>query len=148
MSTLAGMGSSAGSLANSQMSNYGNLAQLAGNLSNMGAQTDLQAANQMGQLGQLGQTLGLRDAAALEATGTTQQNLDQRNLDMAYQDFLTQSQYPQTQLNFMSSMLRGIPYSTATQTSNTAPASAYQPSGLSQIAGALSLYSALQGKTG
>jgi hypothetical protein len=147
MGALTQLGSAAGSLANSQMGQYGNLAQLAGNLSNMGAQTDLQAANQMGQLGQLGQTLGLRDAAALEATGTTQQNLDQQNLNMAYQDFLTQQQYPQTQLNFLSSMLRGIPYSTTTQSSNTGPAQAYQPSGLSQIAGALSLYSALQGKT-
>jgi len=149
MQNLTQLGSAAGSLANSQMGQYGNLAQLAGNLSNMGAQTDLSAANQMGQLGQLGQTLGLRDAAALEATGTTQQNLDQRNLDMAYQDFLQQRDYPQSQLNFMSNMLRGIPNQGGyTTQSNTGPAAAYQPSGLSQIAGALSLYSALQGKTG
>lgn len=143
---LAQMGSSAGSIANSQMGQLGNLGQLAGNLTNMGAQTDLQAGNQMAQLGQLGQTMGLRDAAALEATGTTQQNLDQRNLDLAYQDFLQQRDYPTTQLNMMNSMLRGMPYTTTTTRSETAPGTSFQPSGLSQIAGALSLYSALQGQ--
>jgi hypothetical protein len=144
---LASMGSSAGNIANAQMGQLGNLGQLAGNLTNMGAQTDLQAGNQMGQLGQLGQTLGLRDAAALEATGTTQQNLDQRNMDLAYQDFLQQRDYPQAQLSFMNNMLRGIPSQGGyTTSSNTAPANAYSPSGLSQIAGALSLYGALSGQ--
>lgn len=143
MGALGQLGSTAGSLANSEMGQYGNLAQLAGNLGNAYASNQLATGQQMGNLGQLGQTLGLRDTAALEAVGTTQQNLNQKNLDVAYQDYLNQLYYPQQQLGFMSNMLRGVPSQQIQTSANAGPANVYQPSGLSQIAGALSLYSAL-----
>ena len=124
------------------------LGQTAGNLATQGAQTQLAAANQMGQTANLGQTMGLRDLSALEATGQTQQTQDQKNLDLAYQDFLTQRQYPMQQLSMMNSLIRGLPYGTDTSTSATGPANTYQPSPLSQIAGAAALGKAFGLKEG
>ena len=62
--------------------------------------------------------------------GGQMQQQAQRPLDMAYQDFQNQQNYPYKQLGFMSDMLRGLPL---TQQSGTV----YQtpPSMLSQVAG-------------
>lgn len=143
MGALGQLGSTAGNLAMGQMGQYGNLAQLSGNLANQFANTQLQTGQQAGNLAQMQQMLGIRDTAALEAVGAQQQGLDQKNLDVAYQDFLNQTYYPQQQLGFLSNMLRGVPYSSSSSTASSGPASTYTPSGLSQLAGALSLYSAL-----
>lgn len=140
---LGQLGSTMGNVAAQQMGQYGNLAQLAGNMSTNYANSLLRAGGQMGQLGQMEQTMALRDAAALEAVGQTQQAQDQRNLDLAYGDFLEQRNYPQQQAGFLSNMLRGVPYGTSTTTTQTGPASSYQPSPLSQVAGAAALTSAL-----
>lgn len=102
----------------------------------------LNAGNQMGALGQMTQQAGLTDAAALEAAGTTQQNQNQKNLDLAYQDFLEQRDYPKTQAEWMSNLIRGVPYNTTTSNTTTGPGSNFQPSGLSQMAG---IYSLLKG---
>lgn len=102
----------------------------------------LQAGNQMGALAQQQQGMGLTDAAALEAAGTTQQNQNQKNLDLAYGDFQEQRDYPKTQAEWMSNLIRGQPYSTTTSSTSTGPGSNFQPSGLSQIAG---IYSLLKG---
>jgi hypothetical protein len=67
----------------------------------------LAAGQQYGNLAGASQSLGLRDAAALETIGATQQGQEQRNLDTAYGDFLEQRGYPGQQLNFLSSILRG-----------------------------------------
>lgn len=135
----------AGQLFGTDMSRLAGLGQTAGNLTSQGTRDALAAAQQMGALSNLGQTMSLRDAAALEAVGQTQQQQGQRNLDLAYQDFLEQREYPKTQLSFMSNMLRGIPYGTSTATSQTGPASTYQPSPLSQLAGSAALMSAFGG---
>lgn len=135
----------AGQLFGQDMSRLAGLGQTAGNLTSQGSRDALAAAQQMGTLSNLGQSMGLRDAAALEAVGQTQQQQGQRNLDLAYQDFLEQREYPKTQLSFMSNMLRGIPYGTSTATSQTGPASTYQPSPLAQLAGSAALVSALGG---
>lgn len=102
----------------------------------------LQAGNQMGALAQQQQGMGLTDAAALEAAGTTQQNQNQKNLDLAYGDFQEQRDYPKTQAEWMSNLIRGQPYSTTISSTSTGPGSNFQPSGLSQIAG---IYSLLKG---
>jgi len=136
-SRLAGLGQVAGNLTAAQQQNMGNLGYNAG------------------VLGQIGQSSALKDAAALEAVGTTQQNQVQKNLDTAYSDFLDQRNYPYQQVGFLSDIARGTPYSSfaSTQTSQTAP---YQgtmtASPLAQIAsaglGALSLSKALGLKDG
>jgi hypothetical protein len=134
--------------AQTDLARQAGLGQTAGNLATQGAQTQLAAANQMGNTANLGQTMGLRDLSALEATGQTQQTENQKNLDLAYQDFLTQRQYPAQQLSMMNSLIRGLPYGTDTSTSGTGPAQTYQASPLSQIAGAASLGKAFGLKEG
>jgi len=124
------------------------LAQLAGNQAEAQARTQLAAGQQMGNLGQLGQAMTLKDIAALEAAGQTQQQQGQKNLDIAYQDFLEQRGYPQKQLEMMNALIRGLPYSTSGQTSSTGPASIYQPSPFAQLAGAFSLGKAFGLKEG
>lgn len=136
-SRLAGLGQVAGNLTAAQQQNMGNLGYNAG------------------VLGQIGQASALKDAAALEAVGTTQQNQVQKNLDTAYSDFLDQRQYPYQQVGFLSDIARGTPYQSfaSTQETKTAP---YQgtmsASPLAQIAsaglGALSLSKALGFKDG
>jgi hypothetical protein len=92
-----------------------------------------QAAQAAGQLGQLGQTqFGQQQAinAAQQQVGAIQQAQAQQGLDLAYQDFLKQRNYPYQQLAFMSDMTRGIPLSQSAQQIYTAP-----PSPVSQLGG-------------
>jgi hypothetical protein len=84
---------------------------------------------------QIGQDLGLRQAAALSGIGDIQQGQAQRNLDLGYQDFLEQREFPRTNVGFLNSALRGVPYSSTASTMGTGPSSVYQPSPLAQIAG-------------
>jgi len=74
-----------------------------------GLQTGLQAAGQLGQLGQIqyGQEMGINQLQS--QYGAQQQQQAQRPLDMAYQDFQNQQNYPYKQLGFMSDMIRGLP---------------------------------------
>jgi len=74
-----------------------------------GLQTGLQAASTLGQLGQTeyGQKLGINQLQS--QYGQQQQQQAQRPLDMAYQDFINQQNYPYKQLGFMSDMIRGLP---------------------------------------
>ena len=97
-------------------------------LQGMGQAT--QAAQTLGQLGQtqFGQEMGISDALA--KAGAVQQAQGQQGLDLAYQDFMQQKNYPYQQLAFMSDMLRGLPLSQAAQQQYTAA-----PSTLSQLGG-------------
>ena len=90
----------------------------------------IQAASTLGQLGQTqyGQQMGISDALA--KAGAVQQAQGQQGLDLAYQDFLQQKNYPYQQLAFMSDMLRGLPLSQAAQQQYTAA-----PSTMSQLGG-------------
>jgi hypothetical protein len=89
-----------------------------------------QAAATLGQLGQTqyGQQMGINQAQ--QQAGAMQQALQQQGLDVNYQDFLKQKNYPYQQLAFQSDMLRGLPMSQSAQTMYSAP-----PSGYSQAAG-------------
>ena len=90
----------------------------------------LQAASTLGQLGQtrFGQQMGISDAIA--RAGAVQQAQGQQGLDLAYQDFNQQKNYPYQQLAFMSDMLRGLPLAQSAQTQYQAP-----PSTMSQLGG-------------
>jgi hypothetical protein len=72
-----------------------------------GAGQAAQAGQAMGQLGAAEQAANLERLKAQEAFGAMTQQQQQAALDMAYQDFLTQQQYPYKQLGFMSDLLRG-----------------------------------------
>jgi hypothetical protein len=79
-----------------------------------GSQLGLQGlglAGQMGQqFGQLGQTAFGQQAAAAQAqqsAGAVQQAQQQDQLNKRYEEFMQQKYYPQEQLQFLSSLLRG-----------------------------------------
>ena len=79
-----------------------------------GLQTALSGASQLGGLGstQFGQQkdiLGLQNIA-----GAQQQAQTQAGLTQGYEDFLAKQKYPYQQLEFMSNIMRGTPYSTTT----------------------------------
>lgn len=58
--------------------------------------------------------LAYQDAGALWGIGSQQQAQNQRNLDLAYDDFIRQVLWPQEQLNWLSGILAGTPYSSTT----------------------------------
>ena len=96
-----------------------------------GIQQQLAAANMLGNLGQaeFGQQKDIINA--LNAAGAQRQGLEQQKLDLNYQDFMRQQQYPYQQLGFMFDALRGLPLGQYSQ-------STYQkdPSLISQGVGA------------
>lgn len=105
------------------------------------SQADL--ARQQGALAQLAELAkteqGLRtsDVAQLQSIGAEQQAQAQKGLDIAYQDFLTQQQWPQQQINAMSTTLRGLPPAAVpTTSSQVGSTTQFAPSPLSQIASA------------
>ena len=125
--------------------------QFGANLGLQGYQGALSGLGQAGQaastLGQLGQTqFGQESAlnAERQKIGAIQQAQAQQGLDLGYQDFLKQKNYPYQQLAFMSDMLRGLPLSQSAQQVYTAP-----PSTASQLGGlgmsALGIYGASGG---
>lgn len=89
-----------------------------------------QAAATLGQLGQTqyGQQMGINQAQ--QQAGAMQQALQQQGLDVNYQDFLKERNYPYQQLAFQSDMMRGLPLSQSAQTMYAAP-----PSAASQFGG-------------
>lgn len=98
----------------------------------------LAAGKELGALGTAGQSAYLRDAAALEGVGTTLQGQDQKNLDVMYQDFLNQRDYPRQNVSFLSSVLRGsqVPTSQSSQSTQPATQSQMAQSPLAQVTGA------------
>jgi hypothetical protein len=95
----------------------------------------LAAAQQQGALAQMGQQLGLRDTAALETIGQTQQQQNQRNLDVANQDYLEKRDYDRNNIAFLNSALRGMSMPQSETKISSAPGTNFQPSPLSQFAG-------------
>ena len=110
-----------------------NAAQIAGLQTGMqGAQAATQAGATLGQLGigeqqQFENLMKLRAAAAGE-----QQAMTQKELDLAYQDFISQQQDPYKQLGFLSDILRGSANLAATGGKTVYE---QQPSVLSQMVG-------------
>lgn len=74
-----------------------------------GLQTALQGAGQLGALGGQQFQQGMDINKLQSAYGGQMQQQAQRPLDMAYQDFLNQQNYPYKQLGFMSDLVRGLP---------------------------------------
>ncbi len=103
------------------------------------SQADLQrqqsALGQTAELAKLRQGLSASDAAQLQSIGQEQQAQAQRGLDVAYQDFMDQRNFPQSQINAMSTTLRGLnPAAIPTTTNQVGATTQFAPSPLSQIA--------------
>jgi hypothetical protein len=72
------------------------------------------AARTGSDVAQAGQAMNLRDIQALMGIGERQQASDQANMNLAYEDFLREQNYPQEQLNLLLSALQGTPYGRTT----------------------------------
>lgn len=144
LAALSNAYNSAGTLFNQDATRLGGLAQTVGNL-------NLNAANVQGGLARTGQDLALQDAAAQAAAGETLQSDQQRSLDLAYQDFQNQRDYPKQQVDWLSSVIQGTPHATVETKQGTGPAETYQPSGASQLGSllttGLSIYDLIKGRT-
>ena len=68
-----------------------------------------QSASTLGQLGQNQYTQNMGINALQNQYGGQQQALQQQGLDTAYNDFLTQKNYPYQQLSYMANLVRGTP---------------------------------------
>lgn len=75
-------------------------------------QARLAGGQQLSQLGALGSQLGYQDAASFMDIGEKLRLLDQSGLDIGYQDFLNQLNYPIEMLNLRLSTGTSTPYST------------------------------------
>jgi len=120
-----------------------------------GAQTGLQGVGQAttaGQYGLSGAELGVRGASTLGQLGQTQfaqeqsindaqmragalqQSQEQRGLDLQYQQYQDEMNYPYKQLGFMSDMYRGLPLTQGAQSMYQNPSTVSQAAGLGTAA--------------
>jgi len=106
----------------------------------------LTSAQTLNTLGTSQQDSDLQRIGAQAAAGAEQQGMDQRYLDLREGDFLRQRDYDKEQLSYLNDILRGVPVTS----NSTATSSAPKPSTLSQAAGiglgGLSLYNLATGR--
>jgi hypothetical protein len=133
----------AGGLYGADASRYAGLAGTMGTLAGQQGQLQLNSGAQMGNLASALQQMGIRDSASLEAIGSQYQGLAQRNLDTAYGDFQNQTNYPRETVEWMSNLIRGLPFDKTQTTSQTGPATTLQPSPLAQLAGLGSVWAGI-----
>jgi hypothetical protein len=101
--------------------------------SQIGLQSALQGAQQLGQLGQL-QFGQAKDIIGLQASaGAERQALQQKKLEQDYQDFLAQKQFPYQQAQFIMEMARGMPMQSTKEIYEAPPSIAGQLGGLAAI---------------
>ena len=101
-------------------------------------------AAQIAQLGQMARDGDIQAASMLEKIGRDIQAEKQAGLDIAYEDFVRQRDYDREQLQFYSSILRGVPVQPSTETTKL---QSYNP--IQQLLGtgvsALGLYKGMGG---
>lgn len=109
-----------------------------------GLKTGMAGSEQLAELGAKGQGLTIEQLRNLEQVGKAEQARRQQALDMAYQDYMRQRDYGREQLQFYSSILRGVPVSPSQE-----QATYQQVNPLQQLLGTglagLSLYKGLGG---
>jgi len=93
----------------------------------------IQAGESLGRLGATEAATGMDIAKMQEQFGAAQRQAQQQALDVGYQDFISQQQFPYKQLGFMSDLLRG-----SADLAGKGGTTVYQapPSMTSQLAGA------------
>jgi len=100
-------------------------------------------ANLLAELGINEGEFNRQSAVDIQSIGEYLTAREQEGLDLTYEDFVRQRDYPREQINFMSSVLRGVPVSPSTEATTIAnqnPLSSIAGAGL----GALGTYKALQ----
>jgi hypothetical protein len=127
----------AGQQAQADLSRLASMGQAAGTLTGTEEANKAALAGVQAGLGQKEQALGLTGAAATEAVGAEQQAMNQKNLDLAYQDFQNQTAYPEQQLGFLSNIVRGLPSGGSTTSGTTSSiGGTYSASPLASLASA------------
>tara|TARA_B100000586_G_scaffold101276_1_gene72438 strand:+ start:1902 stop:2945 length:1044 start_codon:yes stop_codon:yes gene_type:complete len=102
-------------------------------------------AGQASDLGVAGQTRGLERIRELERAGVTQREMDQSRMDLAYEDFLRQERWPQSQMNWLQGILAGVPGNMEQYSKSPGPNTIAQLMGLG--VGAAGLHNLLKGET-
>jgi hypothetical protein len=86
----------------------------------LGREQQMSAAGGLANLAYLNQGLGAQDIQGMQGIGGLQQALNQQNMDLGYQDFQNQANWPYKQLEFMSNLIRGVPFSSTTTSTGNA----------------------------
>lgn len=133
MAALSDAYKTAGSQYQTDASRLGQLGTSVGSLG-------LQAGQQFGNLATQQQALTQGDARALDASGQEQQQQTQKNLDTAYGDFTAQRDNPKNNIDWLNSIVHGVPSQNSTSTTTTGPGSSFQPSPISQLIAAYGMY--------
>ena len=101
-------------------------------------------ARALAELGGMARASDIESAQLLEQVGKGLTAREQAGLDLAYQDFVRQRDFPRENLQFLSSILRGVPITPSTETTTM---QAYNP--VQQLLGtgvsALGLYKGITG---
>ena len=159
----AGLAGTVGQLTNQQMSQLGNLATSQTSAGQQQQQLGLSAANalqatenqdlqrqmsalqSMADMSVADQAANYRDLSALEAAGQGEQMQMQKELTAAEKEFRDQQLYPQRQLDWLSTQVRGMAPITdrKTLTSGTTTGATYNLSPLSQLAAGYGTYKGL-----
>jgi hypothetical protein len=112
------------------------LRQIAAQLGLQGAQLGIQGSQGLADMAGMQHQMELDKIKGMSDIGAQQQAQQQKNLDVAYQDFLTQQNYPKEQAAWMSGMLHGtapIQPNTTVSTPNGNPLAQAAGAGLTGI---------------
>jgi len=137
---LGTVGTQLGNLTQAQQQALLSAGSQTGQLTGADLQRQQSVLQQMASQAQQGQQMRTQDVASLEAAGMSQQQLAQRQADAAYQQYTLEQQYPKSQLDWLSTQVRGmapnVQSSTSTNTASTG--ASYSASPLQQLATGLS----------
>jgi hypothetical protein len=78
-------------------------------------------AGQMAGFGQLSDQMSMDRIKTMLGVGQATEDRQQQGLDMAYQDFMNQVNFPRQNLQFLSSLMHGVPISADQNTTTTTP---------------------------
>ena len=81
-----------------------------------GKEQQLRGATMFSTMAPQAQSLGFQGAAGMAGIGEAQQAMEQQGLNLQFEDFMRQFGYPQEQINWLISVLGGVPYSSSTTT--------------------------------
>lgn len=101
-----------------------------------------QQAGELVRLGEAQRAGDIQAAQLLETIGEAQMAEQQRGLDVGYQDYLRQLAYPEQQIQFVSSILRGVPIEPSVTQTAYVPTNPLQQA-LGAGLGAIGLYRGL-----
>ena len=107
-----------------------------------------QSAQTLANIGSVGQQSDLARLGFQQQTAAQNQALQQQYMDMAYQDFLRQRDYPLEMLQQYSSLLRGVPVTPNTVQTTYAPQPGIAQQLLGTGLGAASIYNMMRGAGG